>query len=431
MAAMPKASRTTTRTFVTGIGGLVFLAAIILFGATASSGLPGAPTTVVRAAFANVGAPLKVGDDVRENSSRIGRVSALQYDQGHAVVTLELDGHVDVYADARAAIWDQSALAKKFVELDRGHAETGPLGTQVISADRNVNSADLDQVLDVLDPTTRTALTSTVRQLGEGAAGHSQDLHDVLEHAPAILNGLGTTSSALASPDADLPALLQRADQLAGALQGRQQQLADLVAQAGTTARALSVDDGKPLQDTVKELPGTLTDTRAALQTLDKPLDDLQAALTSVRPGVEALGQATPDLRGVLTEAPAPLNLVPGVATSAEPAVTALTGTLADARPLAPALSRGLSDAALPLTTLSGYSREVVEFFRRIESMVSTEVAPGVHGARVGVAVEGPSVLTGGVLHDPLQGQDAYPAPGQADREHTSSPLNILPGGNN
>ncbi|HVV11263.1 MlaD family protein [Amycolatopsis sp.] len=425
---MPSA---TTRTFGIGLVGAAVLVLIILFGVTASSGVPGAPKTVVRAAFHDVGAPLKVGDDVRENSTRIGRVADLSYDGQQAVVTLEIDGTVPVYADARAAIWDQSALAKKFVELDRGHPGAGPLAGKTIAAERNVDSADLDQVLDVLDPATRAALTGTVREAGDGAAGHSQDLHDFLEHAPAELAGLATTAGALTAPDADLAGLLRRADQLAGAFDGHTQQLAELVKQAGDTAGALAVDDGKPLQDTVGGLPATLTSARAALDSLARPLGDLRSALATVRPGAESLGQATPDLRGVLREAPAPLDSVPGVSRSAEPALADLTGTFADARPLAPALSRGLVDLASPVNTLAQYSHEVVEFFRRIESMVSTEVAPGVHGARVGVALEGASAVTGGLLPDPLQGQDAYPAPGQADREHTSSPVNILPGGNN
>lgn len=426
---MAAVSRATTRTFVAGIGGLAFIGAIVLAGVTASSGLPGRPVTVVHAAFDNVGPTLKVGDDVRENSSRIGRISELRLENGQAVATLQIDGHVPVYRDAEAEVWDQSALAKKFVELDRGHAQTGALGGEVIPAKRNVSSADLDNVLDVLDPQTRDALTGTVRQLGEGAAGHSQDLHDLVQHAPGILNGLGNTSAALDSPEANLPALLQRADQLAGALNGRERQLADLVQQSGQTAQAVSVDNGEPLQDTVKDLPGTLRAARSSFDALDKPLNDLQTTLTDVRPGAASLGQATPDLRGVLREARTPLGLVPNVSAQAQPAVSDLTQTVRDARPLAPAVSRGLTDAALPVNSLAAYSPQVVEFFRRIESMVSTEVSPGVHGARVGVAVAGPSIADGGVTHDPLQGQDAYPAPGQADREHTTSPLNVVPGG--
>jgi phospholipid/cholesterol/gamma-HCH transport system substrate-binding protein len=410
-----------------GIGAIVVLAAILLFGATADSGLPGAPTTTVQAAFTNVGASLQVGDDVRENSYRVGRVSGLRYAGGEGIVTLQLDGHVPVYSDARAAIWDQSALAKKFVELDIGHPAAGPLGDQVISTGKDVNSADLDQLLDVLDQPTRDALASTLRQVGDGVAGHSQDLHDLLEHLPATLTDLGSISGALSNQNTDLPALLSGADQLAGALNGHEQQLSSLVRQLGATARALSVDGGQPLSNTLQGLPVTLADARASFDALNRPLDDVQSALVAIGPGAGSLGQATPDLRGVLTEGTVPLNKVPGVATLAQPAVTDLTTTLADARPLAPAVSTGLTDAALPVSILSEYTDQVVSFFVRIESMVSTSVGPGVHGARVGVAADGLAQAAGGVLPDMLQGQDAYPAPGKADGEKTLSPLNLVP----
>ncbi|MFE2429302.1 MlaD family protein [Streptomyces sp. NPDC059373] len=427
MAAL---SRTDSRSFVIGVGGLLVVVAVVAFGIMAGSGLPGAPKTKVEAAFTDVGASLQVGDDVRENGSRVGRVSALRFDsaKGQGVVTLELNGHVHVYKDARAAIWDQSALAKKFVELDVGSSHAGPLGDEVIAAKKDVNSADLDQLLDVLDPPTRNALSSTVRQLGDGTAGHSQDLHDVLQHLPATLDDLGRTSDALAAPDADLPALLQTADRLSGSLDGHEKQLADLVQQLGTTAKALSVDRGAPLQTTIQDLPATLTDARTSFDSLDHPLDNVNSTLVSVSSGAKSLGKATPDLRYVLRSGRTPLNKVPGVSKVAQPAVGDLTTTVSNARPLAPELATALRDAATPLGVLAPYSTQVVTFFERIESMVSTEVAPGVHGARVGLAVEGLSAGTGGVIKDPLQGQDAYPAPGAADGEKTVSPLDDIPG---
>ncbi|WP_406691930.1 MlaD family protein [Saccharopolyspora sp. ID03-671] len=426
---MTAVSQSTTRSFVAGLGGLAVLGGVVLLGVTASSGVPGAPVTTVRAEFDQVGASLKVGNDVRENSSRVGRVAALTYENGHAVATLELDGNVPVYKDAKAEVWDQSALAKKVVEIDRGHEATGPLGDQPIAAEHNVNSADLDTVLDVLDPSTRDALTSTLREVGGGAAGHGQDLHDLVEHAPGILNGLGNTAGALSSQETDLPALLDRADQLAGSLNGREQQLADLVRETGDTAKALNPDDGAPLQDSIEVLPATLHEARAGLDSLDEPLADLRSAVSDVRPGAKALGAATPDLRGVLREGTAPMNMVPGVAEKAEPAVADLTRTVADARPLVQPVSRGLTDAALPVNILSNYSTEVVNFFRRIESMVSTSVAPGVHGARVGVAATPSSIVDGGVLKDPVQGQDPYPAPGEVDRQRIGLLPSAISGG--
>ena len=133
---MAAVSQSTTRSFIAGLGGLAVLGGVVLLGVTASSGVPGAPVTTVRAEFDQVGASLKVGNDVRENSSRVGRVAALTYENGHAVATLELDGNVPVYKDAKAEVWDQSALAKKVVEIDRGHEGTGPLGDQPIAAER-------------------------------------------------------------------------------------------------------------------------------------------------------------------------------------------------------------------------------------------------------------------------------------------------------
>lgn len=426
---MAAVSRSTTRSFMAGLAGLVILSGFVLIGVTASSGLPGAPTTTVRAEFDQAGASLKVGNDVRENSSRIGEVSDLSYENGHAVVTLKLDGHVPVYKDAKAQIWDQSALAKKFVELDRGHQRAGQLGEQPIPAKRNVGSADLDNVLDALDPQTRGALTSTLREVGGGGAGHGQDLNDLVGKAPGILRGLGNTSGALSDPQTDLPGLLHRADDLVTSLNGRDRELANLVREAGDTAEAAAVDGGAPLQDSLKVLPATLGGTRAALDSLDKPLGDARSAVSDIRSGASALGTATPDVRGVLREGPKPLNMVPGVVDKAEPAVEDLTQTVADARPLASPLSRGLTDAAPPVNTLAQYSSEVVAFFRNIESMVSTSVAPGVHGARVGVAAQGPAIADGGLLKDPLQGQDPYPAPGEVYHQRTGPLPNILTGG--
>lgn len=426
---MTVTSRALTRSFFVGLAGIAAIGLIVLFGISAASGPPGAETTVVRAEFKNVGATLKVGNDVRENSVRIGRVENISYDRGLAVVTLALDGNVPVYRDARAGVWDTSALAKKFVQFDRGRPEAGLLGDRAIPVSRTEGSADLDRVLDVLDPRTRAALAGTLHEAGGGVAGHGGDLNALLGHAPAILRGVGRTSSALSSDQANLAGLLDRADQLAGSLSGREQEISALVRNVSRTAEAFGVDEGRPLQAMVRNLPETVRQARGALDALEQPLADTHEALAGLRSGAEALGRSTPDLRGILREAPTPLGLVPGVSTRAQPAVDDLTRTVADARPLMPALSRGVRYAAAPVNTLAQYSGDIVEFFRRIESMVSTSLSPGVHAAYLAPALGGPSVISGGVLADPLQGQDAYPAPGEADGQRANSPLNDQPGG--
>lgn len=411
---------TTKRTLLVGLVGIAVIGAIVSLAIMAPSGLPGMPKTTVKATFGDVGI-LQVGNDVRENSERIGEVSDVSYEKGRAVVTLELDGEVDVYRDARASIWDQSALAKKFVELDRGHPEAGPLGDQIIAGTRKDSADDLDKLLDVFDAKTRAAATGTLREVGGGLAGHGRDLNAVVKHAPSLLDDAGRLSRTLASQRTNLPELLHAAEELSTSFAGREQQLATLVSQSENTIEALHADGA--LEMAVYEAPVTLRQLRSTFDALDQPLSDTQQAFATLRPGLKSLGGSAADLRGFLREAVVPLNRVPGVADSANPALSVLTQTVADARPLAPRLSSGFIDAATPLQVLSPYTADIGRFFERISSMVSTSAAPGVHAARVGVALQGATQGGGGFIKDPLTPRNPYPAPGEADSDRAATPL--------
>ncbi len=391
------------------------LAAILYLTFKAQTGLPFAPTTTVRASIDNVHS-LRVNDGVREMSRRIGRVSKIEYVNGAALVTMELDGNVDVYRDAHAEIWDVSALATKFVELDLGTRGTGRLGDRPIDATRNVDSADLYQLLDVLDQPTRDAATRMVRELGGGAAGHSSDLQDLLKTAPALLDDIGTVSQALASNQADLPALLQNVDRLAGRLDGREQEIASLVDQSDQTLRAVSVDAGKPLAGTLDRLPATLDTAKHALDALNAPLADTASAVRALEPGAAALTESEADVRGVLVEGVPVAGKVPGVAEQAIPAVEDLTHTVADARPLAPQVRQAIGDLLTPLRVLAPYAPEIGQLFVRGHSFVSEGPVPGIRYARLGVD-PGLATVTGGLLPSGNYYQNQYPRPGEASRD--------------
>ncbi|HKC28919.1 MAG TPA: MlaD family protein, partial [Jatrophihabitans sp.] len=296
---------------------------------TASSGLPGQSGTVVRAAFDDVGA-LREGDDVRIANVRVGQVSAIDLVAGKPQVTMRLDDDRPVYRDASAvtaSVGARSALGQKYVDLNPGAPQAGRLDpATVIPATKTVGAQELSDVLAVLDAPTRQALGSTIRETGGGAAGHVQDFSDGAGALPAILPDLGTVSRALtAGSGQDLTRLLQVADRFSGEFDGRQQQLGELAGRLDTTLRALDVDGGKPLGETLDRAPYTLAKVRGALQDLRQPLSDADAAITTLRPGANALGKATPDVRGVLRESIPPLRRLPGVADQAQPAVDALT----------------------------------------------------------------------------------------------------------
>lgn len=409
------------RSFLIGVVVVALIAAVVYVATIAGSGVPGASSTTVRAAFAEVGT-LSVGDDVRQNSKRIGRVDGVELSADRAIVTMRITGDYEVYRDARAAIAEQSALGQKFVELLPGSEAAGRLGNRTIAASRTAGPADLDEVLNVFDERTRNATSSTLREVGTGLAGRSRDLHDLLSNAPSLLADLGEVSSAAADSRTDLPALLRSADRLAGRFAGRQKELSTLLDSADQSMRALAVDNGAPLRSTLGKLPDTVRSTEKALDALDRPLTDTATALSELQPGADALAESTPDIRGVLREGVDPLRKVPGVAGKALPAVRDLTGTVADARPLAPKVTAALSDAETPLQVLMPYSREIGEFFANGKSTLSQEVN-GNHFLRLALSVGSGAGHATGIVRDPLVHRNAYPDPGEATRDRAKTPL--------
>jgi phospholipid/cholesterol/gamma-HCH transport system substrate-binding protein len=413
--------------FRAGLVVLVLLAGVLFVTFKAQTGMPFARTTEVRALVSDVHS-LRANDAVRQNSKRIGRVSDIEYHDGAALVTMELDGDVDVYQDASAAIWDLSALATKFVELDPGTPEAGALGEDPIRVAQTEDSADLHELLEVLDPKTRAAATKMLRQVGGGAAGHGEDLQQFVTQAPDLLGDLGHVAQALADPDADLTGLLRNVDQLSGRFHGRHAEIDRLVRQSDQTLAAVAADSGTPLRQTVRRLPGTLADVEEAMDSLRTPLARTAGAMRALEPGARALGRSERDLRGFLRDAVPVAGQVPGVAQQAVPVVEDLTKTLSDARPLAPQVRQAIGDLLTPLRVLAPYSTDMAELFLRGRSFVSQGPEPGVRYARLGVT-PGVNTLTGGLLRSGNLPQNQYPRPGEAQHDRAQGLPPGLPGG--
>lgn len=415
--------RSRSFAFRAGIIVLVVLAAVLFLTFKAQTGMPFAKTTEVRALVSDVHS-LRANDAVRQNSRRIGRVSEIEYQDGNALVTMVLDGDVKVYRDAHVALWDLSALATKFVELDPGTSKAGELGSDPIPASQTEDSADLYELLEVLDPRTRTATTSALRALGGGAAGHGQDLEQFLATAPDLLGDLGATSEALAAPGTDLVGLLDDVDALSSRLRGRESELARLVAQSADTLDALATEPGQPLGETLKRLPNALSHTEHAMASLRTPLADTARAMRSLEPGAAALGRSERDLRGFLRDAVPVAHQVPQVADLAVPAVENLTRTFMDARPLAPLLRQAIGDLLAPLRVLAPYAPEMASLFLRGRSFVSQGPQPGVRYARLGVT-PGVNTLLGGLVPsgDVSLPQNQYPRPGEAENDRAGGQL--------
>lgn len=402
--------RDEARKFVWGLVTLAIAAVVFGIGGIVQTGgpVPAKSYTYVKASFHDVGI-LKSGKAVKQNGLRIGQVSSIEYKDGLAEVTLRLDGDRTVYNDAVATVSNVSALGKKYVELDPGTPASGELGDGVLPAEQNGDSQSLEDVLSALDPKTRSALRDSLGELG-GVAGHGQDLNDVLKNAPDLLADVRTVTGTL--NDADLPALLGAADTLAGRFAGRADQLEGLLRNADKTLAALATDDGQPLTATVRQLPSTLREAKAALDALESPLTDARLALTDLRPGGVALGRSSEDLRGFLRDAVGPLGKVPGVGELAQPAVDDLTETLADARPLLPTVTSSVGSLAELLGDFAPYAGDAGRFMSQHDLLSGTLGGDDKHYFAAMLTGLGLFSLAG--APDPLATNEWYPVPGTA-----------------
>jgi phospholipid/cholesterol/gamma-HCH transport system substrate-binding protein len=411
---MSTVTKKAARSFYVGVVTVAVLGFVVYLAGTANRGLPLEQVTDVKVAFANV-ATLRAGDAVRQNSVRIGRVASVEYVDGHAVATLKIDDDITVHRDAQAMIADESSLAKRFVELEPGTSDAPELGDAILPLDQTMAATDINDVLDVFDAKTRDRLQVAVRGLGGGAAGRSEDLHALLSDGPQILDDARSVLATLRSDDAELPELLGRIDGLARTFQGHEADLRATVDQLAPTLEAVGTYDSVPLRDTVRQLPGTLAQATRSLGAANPVIEETRQAVRDLRPGADALGAATPALRGVLRAGIAPLHKVPDVADLATPALRDLAGAVADARPLADPLTQALVNLERPLRVLAPYSRDVLIFFSRANSLVSTVTPTGDHMARLGVAVPGLQIVNGGIIPNPDSYRIPYPAPGAVD----------------
>lgn len=398
------------------IGLLMFVAAgfFLYVALTAQKGLPFAQHEFRTAAISDTG-DLAVGNDVRIGQVRVGRVDDIDIVDGVPQVRMQLDdGETKVYRDGSAAVTGRSGLGQQYLDLDAGTEQAGVLGEdEALPVQRSRGAVQLLDLAGVFDPVTQDAARSSLQQLGNGAAGHGQDLQDVAKAGPQILPDLGTTARSLSRDDGrDLTSMLQSLESLSSRFAGREQEISSLVGQLDTTFAAIDADRGEALGATLDIAPEALPNVRKALEDLQQPLASTTSAMTQLQPGARSLGDATPDLRGVLVEAPRPLDKLPGVSDTAEPALGSLTGAVADARPVAPKVTQAVDFANTPLQVLAPYSPEISQWFTNASFALSDGDAAG-HHLRFTLLPRTESLTGAAGIEDPLRTGDPYPAPGE------------------
>src|SRR5215217_9241549 len=163
------------------------------------------------------------GQTVRVAGVRVGDISKVDYEDGHAVVTMDIDRKfLPVYRDATILLRPKTGLKDMFLELDPGtdhepssredefqNGDTIPLANT--APDTNV-----DEVLAALDGDTRAYLRLLLTQGGQGLNGRGKDLGKLLGSLGPINRGLARVNTEVAKRKDNLATLIHNMNLLWG-----------------------------------------------------------------------------------------------------------------------------------------------------------------------------------------------------------------------
>jgi phospholipid/cholesterol/gamma-HCH transport system substrate-binding protein len=235
----------------------------------------------------------------------VGSVTGIDIEQGHAVVSFEVDDGTVLPEGTRSGIRWRNVLGQKYLYLYPG--EPGELadGEQLEPGDRipleqSVPSADVGDflnavgpVLQALDPDDANAF---VQAVSEGVSGNEAQVRALIDDSALLASALGgldgevgsvitnldRVAGAVAERDVALDELLVNLSSLSGDLAGRNQSLNTLITDFADVQQRLE----RLLRENRGDLDGTIDDLRVIATTLGENEAELEAALATLPEGV-------------------------------------------------------------------------------------------------------------------------------------------------
>jgi phospholipid/cholesterol/gamma-HCH transport system substrate-binding protein len=230
------------------------------------------------------------GQTVRVAGVRIGDISKVEYEDGNAVVTMDIDRKfLPVYRDATVLLRPKTGLKDMYLELDPG-TDSDPSSDQdeyedgdTIPVANTAPDVNVDQILEALDADTRAYLRLLLVGGGQGLDGRGKDLGELLGSLGPINRGLARLNSEVATRKENLARLIHNMNLLWGRV-GQDGEGIEQLLVASNQALGAIASQSPDVRRTVELLGPTLSTTRSALERTGELADVLGPAVNSLRP---------------------------------------------------------------------------------------------------------------------------------------------------
>jgi phospholipid/cholesterol/gamma-HCH transport system substrate-binding protein len=327
------------------------------------------------------------GQMVTVSGVKVGDVAGVKLEDGHAVVTLDIDEkYAPIYNDAHMLLRPRTGLKDMEVVLDPGTRAAGevPNGGTVPEAQTQPD-VNPDEVLSALDSDTRRYLAGAVDAFGQGVGPNGGALRKLLVAGQPTAAQTRKLLTAIASRRDQIAHLVHNLNQVATIAGNHETDIRRTIGSSSQALGSLARQDAA-IRDSLTLLPGTLNTAATALQDARPLASELRPAAKALTPAVHSLGRSLKPLRPLVKEAtPIVRNrLRPFVAAGVpavrelRPATAALSGTLDNLPPVVQRVNYIANEIMYnPPGPEEGYGFWTPWFFHNAASMISTQDAHG------------------------------------------------------
>lgn len=231
---------------------------------------------------------------VKVNDVPVGKVSSIDLSTEEsgawvADVTMQVNRNTELPANTTAELKQTSLLGEKYIELNppapSEDRQATLAGGEELAQSKVSHHVEAEEVLGALSLLLNNGgleqIRSISRELNTATSGNEAQIRALLDNVNQLAGGLDARSG-------DITEALDGLNQLSGTLKGQQEELAGVIDNIGPGLRTLRDQRG----DLVNMLRALDELSGVAIDTVNKSKDDLIANLTTLRPTLEKLADA-------------------------------------------------------------------------------------------------------------------------------------------
>lgn len=294
---------------------------------------------------------LGTGGLVEVKGFQVGNVKNLSVKNGQALVKVSVSGgNAPLHTGTTAAIQYRSLLGERYVELTPGAKGNPVIPSGAILSNGNGSvtpRVEVSQLLNQLDPVTRTQLADLMPQLQQIFQGqNTTNTQQTLQTAEPAVRALAQVLDAVGADGQTLHQLVTDMAGLSGRLVNKQTSLVSTVSGLDEAMGAVAQQTSS-LSAGINTLPGTLTQAQGTLDMVPTTasaavplLNDLQAATTNLPAFAAKLSPVLTELQPVSAQLIPTFNgldsllrYTPALVSSANATVPAVTAAANAVKP--------------------------------------------------------------------------------------------------